>query len=92
MDGDIEVLDELIKRGYNPAVDMGLALLYASDQVNLPMVNRLLQDKRIDPATKNNYIIRSASKKGQIPVVRRLLQEERVRNSLSTADYQKLTY
>lgn len=79
--GDVAVVDELIKRGYDPSVNNNLAIIDASKNGHLPVVNRLLQDQRVDPSARNNYAIRYASLKGYLPIVDRLLQDERVNPS-----------
>ncbi len=80
--GDVEIVDELIHRGYNPSTNNNLAIRLASENGHLPVVNRLLQDNRVNPTADNNYAIRWASLNGRLPVVKRLLQDDRVRNSL----------
>jgi hypothetical protein len=50
----------------------------ASQSGHLVVVDRLLQNKRVDPAANNNCAIRMASQKGHFAVVNRLLQDKRV--------------
>ena len=42
------------------------------------MVDRLLQDPRVNPATKDNYALTWAAAGGHLVVVERLLQDKRV--------------
>ena len=76
--GDVEVVDELISRGYDPSYKNDLPINLASEYGHLPVVERLLQDRRVDPSAINNFAIRMASYNGHLPVVERLLQDERV--------------
>jgi hypothetical protein len=50
----------------------------ASQNGHLSVVDRLLQDERVDPAARDNYAIGRASESGHLSVVDRLLQDERV--------------
>jgi hypothetical protein len=45
---------------------------------HLAVVERLLQDKRVDPSADDNYAVRLAAQRGHLAVVERLLQDERV--------------
>ena len=76
--GDVEIVDELINRGYDPSIDNNEAILVASSNGHLPVVDRLLQDERVDPSDLNNRAIILASENGHLRVVDRLLQDERV--------------
>ena len=72
--GNVEIVKELLKRGYNPNANFNQAIRLASVIGNLPIVNLLLQDQRVDPtAGLMNAII-----EGHLPVVNRLLQDPRV--------------
>jgi len=42
------------------------------------VVERLLQDDRVDPSARNNLAIRWANDHGRVKVVERLLQDDRV--------------
>jgi hypothetical protein len=53
-------------------------LINASYDGHLTIVERLLQDKRVDPSADDNKAIRWASDNGYLAVVERLLQDERV--------------
>jgi hypothetical protein len=55
-----------------------LAIKSASLNGHLAVVDRLLQDERVDPAADDNNAIKSASRNGHLAVVDRLLQDERV--------------
>ena len=45
---------------------------------HLKVVNRLLQDERVDPSDRNNEAIQWAAHNGHLDVVKRLLQDLRV--------------
>ena len=44
----------------------------------LPVVERLLEDSRVDPSAYDNHAIKWASQNGHLPVVERLLGDGRV--------------
>ena len=50
----------------------------ASENGHLHIVDRLLQDSRVDPSDRNNCAIGWASLKGHLHIVERLLQDPRV--------------
>jgi hypothetical protein len=54
------------------------AFMDAVRKENLELVNRLLQDPRVDPSADDNCAIQSASTNGYLAVVNRLLQDPRV--------------
>ena len=76
--GDATMVDLLILAGMDPAAEDDRAIRVASENGHLPVVNRLLQDERVNPAASANYAIRVASKRGYLPVVEMLLQDARV--------------
>ena len=76
--GDVEIVDELIKRGVDPTASNNYAIRLASSGGHLAVVNRLLQDPRVDPTADDNLAIRFASSGGHLAVVNRLLQDPRV--------------
>jgi hypothetical protein len=45
---------------------------------HISVVERLLQDERIDPSANDNYAVQVAAQNGHLAVVERLLQDERV--------------
>ncbi len=55
-----------------------MAIILASLYGHIAIVNRLLQDNRVDPGDGDNYAIIIASQKGYLTVVNRLLQDKRV--------------
>jgi hypothetical protein len=56
-----------------------LRLKYAVENGHeLAVVERLLQDKSVDPSANDNYAIRAAAQNGHLAIVDRLLQDERV--------------
>jgi len=50
----------------------------AAENGHLEMVNRLLEDSRVDPSAANNRAIQYASKNGHLKIVRILLEDFRV--------------
>jgi hypothetical protein len=53
---------------------------------NLAIVERLLEDDRVDPSADDNYAVRLAAQNGHLAVVERLLQDERVDPSADNND------
>ena len=76
--GDVEVVDELIKRGYDPSKDNNYPIILASYRGKLPIVNRLLEDKRVNPGASGSSAVIRASENDHLPVLNRLLQDKRV--------------
>jgi len=76
--GDIKMVNRLIERGINPAVDRNRAIVTAACAGRLAVVERLLQDERVDPSANDNCAIAWASNNGRLAVVERLLQDKRV--------------
>jgi hypothetical protein len=58
--------------------DNNYAVRLAAENGQLAIVDRLLQDKRVDPSADNNYAVRLAAENGHLAVVDRLLQDKRV--------------
>jgi hypothetical protein len=77
-DGHLSRVNQLLLQ--DEQVDTGFDVLIgvASNYGHLGVVDRLLQDERIDPAADDNKAIRMASRNGHLPVVDRLLQDARV--------------
>ena len=76
-------LNNICKAGscVDPSFDENRAIAYASWYGHLAVVERLLQDKRVDPSATDNYgncALSHAAKNGHLAVVERLLQDERV--------------
>lgn len=76
--GDVDIVDELMRRRYKPDIDDNRAIQKASIKGHALVVNRLLQDPRVDPSVQNNLSIRWSSELGYLEVVNRLLQDHRV--------------
>lgn len=55
-----------------------IEFINASQNGNITVVNRLLDDHRVDPSADDNYAIAVASQAGHIAVVNRLLDDTRV--------------
>ena len=51
---------------------------WASQNGYIAVVERLLQDRRVDPSAYNNEAIHLASKFGHVAIANRLLQDPRV--------------
>ncbi len=59
--GLIEIVNELIRRWYDPSTLNNKAIILASYYGYLSVVERLLQDKRVDPSDLDNEAIGLAS-------------------------------
>lgn len=84
--GDVEIVNELIRRGRNPSDSGNAAISTASGYSSLAMVNLLLSDSRVEPSANDNEAIRVASSKGQLSNVNRLLQDKRVNPTVNDND------
>jgi hypothetical protein len=58
--------------------ELQLQLYEACTAGNLAVANRLMKDKRVDPAAQDNSAIRMASHKGHLLIVNQLLKDNRV--------------
>jgi len=76
-EGDVAVVDLMIQAGVDPSTKGNWAIRYASESGHLPVVNRLLQDKRLDTSACADAF-RDASTQGHMSIVNRLLQDERM--------------
>lgn len=77
----VELIDYLIKNGVDPCIDDNYAIQQASNYGYLSLVNRLLQDPRVNPGIptkRGDTPIRWASCYGHINIVNRLLLDPRV--------------
>src|SRR3990172_3508532 len=72
--GDKKIDWRLIYNKIKSKVDLKLA----AKEGHLNVVNRLLEDDRVDPSDNDNYAIRWASLKGYLNVVNKLLEDDRV--------------
>lgn len=84
---DVEIIDELIRRGYDSSFDLGQIINTASLFGNFNIVNHFIKDEKFDPSYKNNSAILNASIRGFFNIVNRLLEDPRVnpadRNNIS---------
>ncbi len=62
----------------NPSANHNQAICEASVEGHLDVVERLLQDPRVDPSANNNQAFCEASAEGHLDAVERLLQDPRV--------------
>jgi hypothetical protein len=62
----------------NNNITIPSTLIEASKNGHLAIVERLLQDPRVDPSAQNNFAIAIASMNGHLAVVERLLEDPRV--------------
>ncbi len=74
----LDIIDELIKRGYDPSADNNLPIQVASEQGYLNVIERLLQDPRVNPGDNGNMSIINAIYKGHLNVAKRLLRDQRI--------------
>lgn len=77
--GDIEVVEDLLQTGADPTTKNNYALINASTRGHVDIVNRLLQDSRVNfyIDTKNRALISAIINK-RLNVVNRLLQDPQV--------------
>jgi hypothetical protein len=54
------------------------SLVEPAENGHLEVVNRLLQDERVDPSARDSYPIRAAHEKGHLDVISRLLEDSRL--------------
>jgi len=82
--GNVEVVDRLLQYTkkrlmVDPPESKNVALMYAINNGHINVVDRLLQDDRVDPSSHDNIAFRLACNyNGHINVVDRLLQDDRV--------------
>lgn len=74
--GDVEIVDELFRRNYKP-VEALVSAIYGG---NIKVVDRLLQDERVDPSEHDSVAVAAAAvaKGGRLDILNRLLQYEKV--------------
>lgn len=77
--GDYYEVEELIKKGANPAVNYNTPIISSSSRGDIDIVELLLSDPRVDPSDRNNQAIRNASNGGYNDVVELLLTDSRVK-------------
>jgi len=58
--------------------DENIAIRWASKNGNIKIVDRLLQNQKVDPSHKSHQAIRYSAQNGHLQVVERLLQDPRV--------------
>lgn len=75
---NIQKINRILTKSNHDVDKLHKIFMIAAEEGNAEVVERLLQDPRIDPGVRDNYAIRKASKKGNVDVVRVLLQDPRV--------------
>ena len=78
INGDVDIVDELISRKYDPTLNNNKSIKVAAIGGNMNIVNRLLEHPKVDPSVSNNYAIGMASSNNRLDVVNRLLEDPRV--------------
>jgi ankyrin repeat protein len=90
------VVDYLLRHAmFDPSADdnrnrnrnRAIAIQLAAKNGHLAVVERLLQDERVDPSASNNLAIRMAAQNGHLTVVERLLQDPRVDPSANAIQF-----
>lgn len=76
--GNVDVVNELLDRNLSFQDDGAFAVELASLNGHESVLDRLLQDKRIDPTFNRNTPLWLAVERGHLHIVKRLLQDERV--------------
>lgn len=77
--GNIEVVDRLLKEGFDPSTNSNISIKHASQNGHVEVVKRLLDDPRVDPSADGNIAIKLASENGHVEVVEFLEREIRER-------------
>ena len=93
--GNVEMVNRCIENGIDPSSYNNAAIRIAceggyidmSEEDYIDVINRLLQDKRVDPSAESNSAIKNAIKYGKISVVDLLLQDKRVQQKLKYEVY-----
>eukprot|EP01117_Protostelium_nocturnum_P019131 TRINITY_DN8202_c0_g2_i3.p1 TRINITY_DN8202_c0_g2~~TRINITY_DN8202_c0_g2_i3.p1 ORF type:complete len:433 (-),score=97.27 TRINITY_DN8202_c0_g2_i3:111-1409(-) len=75
---DFLKMREWIRQINNPSDQQNNAIINASSEGHLEVVERLLEDERVDPSDQQNKAIINASFRGHLEVVERLLKDKRV--------------
>ena len=73
-EGDVGVVCLCIQAGTDPSANNNAAISTASENGHYGVVDRLLQDPRVNPSALDQFAIRLASENGHYAVVDRLLQ------------------
>jgi ankyrin repeat protein len=77
LNGNGNLNDALVRAADNGHVDV-VDYLVAAREGHLAVIDRLLQDPRVDPSARDNYAVRLAAHFGHLAIVERLLQDDRV--------------
>ena len=76
--GHVDMLNSLLKcKGINPGSNE-CDFLEAVSSGNLRIINRLLEDPRVDPSVKRNHAVYLAAKTRNLDLLERLLEDHRV--------------
>jgi ankyrin repeat protein len=77
INGNLDIVDMLLN---DSKIDPGKneSIILASQHNYLNILNRLLQDHRVDPSIRDNYSIEIAAQNGHLSIVERLLHDPRV--------------
>jgi len=82
MEGNVSMVDLLLRYSFiDPSACYNAALMFAVESYKgdgLLVLQRLLEDRRVNPSDNNNELIRRASHLGYRHIVYRLLQDPRV--------------
>ena len=89
--GDVDTVDELLKRGVDPNFSiiehegtLELSLFkWALRSGHVSVIDRLLQDDRIDPTVDDNSAIRNAIVDGNLDIMKSLFRNPKVKKSFS---------
>lgn len=76
--GDVELMRELIRRGYDPSENDNAPLINAVTHEKYQSVDFLLRDRRVDPNARNYHALIRAAQQGNYAIVDRLLQDLRL--------------
>jgi surface antigen len=90
VNGHVDVDFFLRHAMFDPSAEGNVAIRRAAENGHLAVVERLLQDERVNPSDGNNLAVRSAAHYGHLEVVERLLEDDRVDPSADNNDAVRL--
>lgn len=79
---DLEIYDALIRRGSDPSFLDNYLIRYASINGHLDLVQKLLQDPRVDPSANNNEAFSLSLNNWHLHIAIQLFKNDKVYNKL----------
>jgi ankyrin repeat protein len=90
--GNVELVNSYLENGYDPCEYSNSAIRIANEKGCIAVVDRLLQDKRINTSNIVNTALYRACNYGHIAIVDLLLQNKLVNISNEIFDFFKINY